>query len=49
VTYKQAMAAIFVEGFIFLAISASGARLFIIRAVPKSIMLATGERGLTAA
>lgn len=42
VTYQQAMAAVFVEGWIFILISVSGMRGKIIQLIPKSIMLATG-------
>jgi AGZA family xanthine/uracil permease-like MFS transporter len=42
VTYQQAMAAVFVEGWIFILISLSGMRGKIIQLIPKSIMLATG-------
>jgi MFS superfamily sulfate permease-like transporter len=41
VTYKQALAAVFVEGFIFLAISVSGVRGRLVELIPRHIMYAT--------
>mmetsp|Transcript_30092 Transcript_30092/g.66667 ORF Transcript_30092/g.66667 Transcript_30092/m.66667 type:complete len:637 (-) Transcript_30092:1727-3637(-) len=41
ITYKQAVAAVFIEGWIFLFISLTGVRGHVIRLVPKAIMLAT--------
>jgi len=41
ITYQEALAAVFIEGWIFLIISISGVRGKIISAVPKCIMLAT--------
>jgi AGZA family xanthine/uracil permease-like MFS transporter len=49
VTYEEALAAIFVEAWIFIFISLVGLRGRLIELVPKHIMLATavgiGERG----
>lgn len=41
ITYQQALAAVFVEGWIFLIISLSGVRGHIISLIPKCIMFAT--------
>ncbi|KAL6762610.1 xanthine/uracil/vitamin C permease-like protein [Haematococcus lacustris] len=41
ITYRQAVAAVFVEGWIFLLISITGVRGHIVRFVPRTIMLAT--------
>jgi xanthine/uracil/vitamin C permease (AzgA family) len=41
VTYQQALAAVFIEGWIFIAISLTGVRGKLVSLVPKSIMLAT--------
>ena len=39
--YKTALAAVFIEGFIFVILAVTGVRTRIIRAIPKSVMLAT--------
>jgi xanthine/uracil/vitamin C permease (AzgA family) len=41
VSYQTALAAVFVEGWIFIVLALTGLRLRLIRLVPKSIMLAT--------
>ena len=41
ITYQQALAAAFIEGWIFFAISISGLRAKIVQALPKAIMLST--------
>lgn len=41
VAYKTALAAVFIEGFIFVFLAVTGVRTRIIRAIPKSVMLAT--------
>jgi hypothetical protein len=40
-TYKEALAAVFIEGWIVVLIAVSGLRAKIVQAVPKSIMLST--------
>jgi adenine/guanine/hypoxanthine permease len=41
VTYQQALTAVFIEGFIFVAISLLGVRTFLVEKMPRCIMLAT--------
>eukprot|EP00775_Hariotina_reticulata_P005975 gene5975-6214_t len=41
ITYQEALAAVFIEGWIFIAISLTGVRGRLVSLVPKSIMLAT--------
>lgn len=41
VAYKTALSAVFIEGFIFVILAVTGVRTRIIRAIPKSVMLAT--------
>ncbi|KAL3161762.1 hypothetical protein ABBQ38_008857 [Trebouxia sp. C0009 RCD-2024] len=41
VSYKTALAAVFIEGFIFVFLAVTGVRSKIIRMIPKSVMLAT--------
>lgn len=41
VSYQTALAAVFIEGWIFVLLAVTGLRLKLIRLVPKSIMLAT--------
>jgi predicted benzoate:H+ symporter BenE len=46
ITYQEALAAVFIEGWIFIAISLTGVRGRLVSLVPKSIMLATaGQSG----
>lgn len=42
VSYRLALTAVFVEGFIFVALSLLGMRQWLARAIPKSIKLASG-------
>lgn len=44
ITYQEALAAVFIEGWIFIAISLTGVRGRLVSLVPKSIMLATAGR-----
>jgi xanthine/uracil/vitamin C permease (AzgA family) len=41
ITYQEALAAVFIEGWIFILISLTGVRGRLVSLVPKSIMLAT--------
>lgn len=41
ITYQEALAAVFIEGWIFIIISLTGVRGRLVSLVPKSIMLAT--------
>lgn len=41
VSYRTALSAVFIEGFIFVILAVTGVRTRIIRAIPKSVMLAT--------
>lgn len=45
-SYQTALAAVFVEGLIFVVLAVTGLRLRLIRLVPKSIMLATSAGSL---
>jgi AGZA family xanthine/uracil permease-like MFS transporter len=42
VDWKVALAAVFVEGLIFILLTVSGARSFVVKAIPASVKLATG-------
>ena len=42
-TYQQALAAIFVEGWLFVILAVTGVRTAVIKLVPRSIMLATSS------
>lgn len=42
VSYKMALTAVFVEGFVFVGLSVLGMRQWLARAIPRSIKLATG-------
>jgi AGZA family xanthine/uracil permease-like MFS transporter len=41
ITYKQAVAAAFIEGWVFLFLSVTGVRGHVVRLVPRPVMLAT--------
>jgi xanthine/uracil/vitamin C permease (AzgA family) len=41
ITYKQAVAACFVEGWIFLVLAVTGIRAHVVQLVPKAVMSAT--------
>ena len=41
VSYRTALSAVFIEGFIFVILAVTGVRTRIIRSIPKSVMLAT--------
>ncbi len=43
VTYQQALAAVFVEGWLFVLLALTGVRTAVVKLVPRTIMLATSS------
>ena len=43
-SYQAALAAVFVEGWLFVILAVTGVRAAVIRVVPRSIMLVSGQR-----
>lgn len=48
VSYKDALAAIFIEGWIFIILSITGARQYLIRLLPRTLALSMSAGGLSA-